>query len=64
MDIELINEQVRLFYSELDEVTITITDDSFMIGEYILLGLRDTFQYYPLEELTITFREKRILSHK
>ena len=62
VDIELINEQVRLFYSALDEVAITITDDSFTIREYVLLGLQDKFKYYPLEELTITFRENGFYS--
>lgn len=57
VDIELINEQVRLFYSALDEVSITITDDSFIILEYVLLGLRDKYKYYPLEEINITFKE-------
>ena len=57
VDIELINEQVRLFYSALDEVAINVNEDSFTILEYVLLGLQDTFKYYPLEELTITFKE-------
>ncbi|WP_416445962.1 ATP-binding protein [Leeuwenhoekiella sp. A16] len=57
VDIELINEQVRLFYSALDEVSITITEDTFTILEYVLLGLQNNFKYYPLEELTITFKE-------
>lgn len=57
VDIELINEQVRLFYSALDEVMITITEDTFTILEYVHLGLQDNFKYYPLEELTIRFKE-------
>ncbi len=62
VDIELINEQVRLFYSALDEVAIDINDDSFMIREYVLLGLQEQYKYYPLEELTITFRENGFYS--
>lgn len=62
VDIELINEQVRLFYSALDEVSITITDDSFTILEYVFLGLQNSFKYYPLEELTIIFRENGFYS--
>lgn len=62
VDIELINEQVRLFYSALDEVSITITDDSFTILEYVLLGLKEKFKYHPLEELTITFNENGFYS--
>ncbi|MGB3776124.1 MAG: ATP-binding protein [Leeuwenhoekiella sp.] len=62
VDIELINEQVRLFYSALDEVMITITEDTFTILEYVHLGLQDSFKYYPLEELTITFKENGFYS--
>ena len=57
VDIELINEQVRLFYSALDEVSISYTEDEFKITEYVHLGLNNQFQYYPLEEVTIHFRE-------
>tara|TARA_R110002012_G_scaffold322083_1_gene554908 strand:+ start:87454 stop:88584 length:1131 start_codon:yes stop_codon:yes gene_type:complete len=57
VDIELINEQVRLFYSALDEVSISFTNDSFKIVEYINLGLQQPFKYYPLEETTIHFSE-------
>lgn len=55
VDIELINEQVRLFFSTLDEVSITYDDDSFKIVEYVSLGLQDAYQHYPLEETLITF---------
>ncbi|GER58536.1 ATP-binding protein [Patiriisocius marinus] len=57
VDIELINEQVRLFYSTLDEVTISYTDDQFVITEYVLLGLNNSNKFYPLEEVRITFQE-------
>jgi hypothetical protein len=57
VDIELINEQVRLFYSALDEVSITYDEDEFRIVEYVHLGLNDQFKYYPLEELVIRFRD-------
>lgn len=55
VDIELINEQVKLFYSAQDDVTITFDDNSFTILEYIPLGLNDKTSYYPLEKLTIHF---------
>ncbi|TQI69209.1 putative DNA-binding protein [Gramella sp. Hel_I_59] len=55
VDIELINEQVKLFYSALDEVSIIQNEDSFKILEYVHLGLHDQFKYYPLEEVTISF---------
>ncbi|WP_300433795.1 ATP-binding protein [Christiangramia sp.] len=57
VDIELINEQVKLFYSDLDEVSIVQDKDQFKITEYVHLGLHDQFQYYPLEEVTIRFRD-------
>jgi hypothetical protein len=55
VDIELINEQVRLFFSTLDEVSITYDEDSFKIVEYVSLGLQNSYKYYPLEETTIQF---------
>lgn len=57
VDIELINEQVRLFYSALDEVSIEYTDDYFKTVEYVHLGLNQEYKYYPLEEVTIHFNE-------
>ncbi|MCK8523250.1 ATP-binding protein [Aquimarina sp. D1M17] len=57
VDIALINEQVKLFYSELDEVSISFTDEQFKIVEYVQLGLQDTYRYYPLEEVVIKFRD-------
>ncbi|WP_417366514.1 ATP-binding protein [Flavobacterium beibuense] len=57
VDIELINEQVKLFYSALDEVSIDHNDDTFSITEYVSLGLNDKTSYYPLEEVTIRFHD-------
>ena len=57
VDIELINEQVRLFFSTLDEVTITFNDNSFQIVEYVNLGLQNSFKYYELEETIIRFED-------
>ena len=57
VDIELINEQVKLFYSALDEVSITYDEDTFTILEYVHLGVQEQFKYYPLEEVVIRFRE-------
>ncbi|MBK0369561.1 ATP-binding protein [Flavobacterium agrisoli] len=55
VDIELINEQIKLFYSAQDVVTITYNEDSFTILEYVPLGLNDKTSFYPLEEQTIRF---------
>jgi hypothetical protein len=57
VDIELINEQIKLFYSALDEVIITFDEDSFTIIEHVPLGLNDKTTYYPLEKKTIRFYE-------
>ncbi|RZJ61861.1 MAG: ATP-binding protein, partial [Flavobacterium sp.] len=57
VDIELINEQVKLFYSALDEVSISYDNDTFSITEYVSLGLNDKTSYYPLEEVSIRFEE-------
>jgi len=57
VDIELINEQVKLFYSDLDQVSISVTKEEFKILEYVHLGLYDKYEYYPLEEVTIHFKD-------
>ncbi|MBC2838041.1 ATP-binding protein [Robiginitalea sp. SC105] len=57
VDIELINEQVKLFYSALDEVSIDFDEDSFDIVEYVHLGLADQKKYYPLEKVSIRFAD-------
>ena len=57
VDIELINEQVKLFYSALDEVEIRLDADSFTIVEYVYMGLERQKHYYPLEQVSIRFRE-------
>ncbi|HLO74461.1 MAG TPA: ATP-binding protein [Flavobacterium sp.] len=55
VDIELVNEQVKLFYSALDEVSIAYDEDSFSITEYVCLGLNDKTSFYPLEKVSIRF---------
>lgn len=55
VDIEMVNEQVRLFYSALDEVQITYNDDSFSILEFVELGLGERQAYHPLERQTFNF---------
>ena len=58
VDIELINEQVRLFFSALDEVAIFIDEDTFKIIEYVNLGFQNSNKYYQLEETIIRFENK------
>ena len=57
VDIELINEQIKLFYSAQDVVEITFDEDTFTIIEYVPLGLNDKTSYYPLEKQTIHFHD-------
>ncbi|WMI68748.1 ATP-binding protein [Mangrovimonas sp. YM274] len=57
VDIELVNEQVRIFFSNLDEVSISYDDNSFKIIEYVRLGLQNSYRYYPLEETLISFED-------
>jgi len=57
VDIELINEQIKLFYSALDEVSITYDENSFSITEYVALGLNDKTTFYPLEQVNINFQD-------
>ncbi len=57
VDIELINEQVRLFFSTLDEVAISYDAHSFSILEYVQLGIQSNYKYYPLEQTIIKFSD-------
>jgi len=57
VDIELINEQVKLFYSALDEVQIEKDDHYFAITEYVQLGLSNNKHLYPLERVEIQFND-------
>lgn len=57
VNIELINEQVKLFYSYHDKIEIKIKDDAFNILEYINLGLPNQKSFYPLEQTCIRFKD-------
>lgn len=57
VDIELVNEQVRLFFSALDDVQISYNERSFIITEYIMLGIDDSEKRYPLEKTIIHFKD-------
>ena len=56
VDIELINERVKLFFSSLDDVQISYNNKSFIITEYILLGIDKNETHYPLEKTIINFK--------
>ena len=57
VDIELINEQVRLFYSALDEVKIEFNNNSFIITEYVYLGIKNEYDFYPFEKTVFNFKD-------
>ncbi|MDA0780167.1 MAG: ATP-binding protein [Bacteroidetes bacterium] len=58
VDVELINEHVKLFYSSHDEVEIEVDAHSFSLIEYVRLGFNDRFKYYPLERISFLFDDK------
>ena len=58
VDIELINEQVKLFYSALDEVSITYNDNEFVITEYVKIGFRKNNRYIPFSIQKIIFNDE------
>lgn len=55
VDVELVNEQIKLFYSAQDEVEIAFDENTFTITEYVPLGLNDKTSYYPLEQQRLSF---------
>ena len=57
VDIELINEQVKLFYSTLDEVEISWSQDAFSIMEYVQLGVEEQLRFYPLKRLPFVLKK-------
>lgn len=63
VDIELINEDLKIFYSALDEVEIFVTENEFTIVEYIRLGYKKYWQYIPFSVQKIKFNENMTYSH-
>ena len=55
VDIELVNEHVKLFYSTYDEVEIEFDSNHFRLVEYVKLGLNNVDKYYPLEQIELQF---------
>ena len=58
VDVELINEHVKLFYSAHDEVEIEMDAHSFSLIEYVRLGFHNAYKYYPLERVSFLFDNK------
>lgn len=57
VNIVLINDQQKLFYSALDEVTIEVNENQFIITEYLKLGLKNASSYYPFSKQTLDFQD-------
>ncbi len=57
VDIQLVKEQVRLFYSTLDRVQIQFGKDAFVVTEYVSLGIENIENYYPLEKTVFHFKD-------
>lgn len=57
VDIELVNEQVRLFYSYMDEVKIEISKKAFITTEYVPLYMNGAYEYFALEKNIIHFKD-------
>jgi hypothetical protein len=57
VDIQLVKEQVRLFYSTLDRVQIQFGKDAFVVTEYVSLGIDNVRSYYPLEKTVFHFKD-------
>lgn len=55
--IEMVTEQVKIFYSSLDEVSIHYNENSFIITEYITLGINNDLKRYPLEKRVLHFSD-------
>ena len=56
VDIEMITEQVKLFYSALDEVEIAADENSLTITEYVRLGLGPQKNIFLLKLLDCNFQ--------
>lgn len=55
VDIELISEQIKLFYSALDEVSIFYNDNYFEITEYVSAKINYKRDFFPLEKVRLNF---------
>ena len=57
VDVQIINENKRLFFSAVQFLDITYDDSHFTITESTPLGFDNNYQLYPLEKTIITFRD-------
>ncbi len=57
VNIQLVNEQVKLFYSDQDQVQMQVMEDEFRILEYVRLCIGKDYKNYPLEKVYISFND-------
>lgn len=57
VDIRIINEGVRIFYSAVQWVNVSITESDFSVIEYVNLGFDQNYKLYPFEKTTIYFAD-------
>lgn len=57
VDIQIINEAARFFFSAVQEVKINITDELINVIEFQRLGFDDKFDNYPTYSNSITFND-------
>jgi len=58
VDVQLINEGIRLFFSAVIDVQITYTDDEFCIKEFQNLGYENNYEHHPTKLTTIKFNQE------
>lgn len=57
VDIRIINEGVKLFFSAIQFVDVKITESDLNIIEYKVLGFDDNYSLYPYEETILVFHD-------
>ena len=55
VNIELIGENVQLFYSACEEIQINVSDDHIEIVKYVPLHFHEKAHYFPFESKTVAF---------
>lgn len=55
VDIRIVNEAIKIFYSAVKWIDIIITDSDFIIIEFVVLGFDDNYKLYPFEKTSICF---------
>jgi len=57
VDIRIINEGIRIFYSAVQWVDVSVTESDFSVTEYVNLGFDYNYKLYPFEKTTIKFAD-------